>query len=278
MIKPCSYTLKGLKALVKPQGVTSSDIDIAVKEMAWTAPVHRSVRIIPKHGKKKSWTPVKAPSAKQNVGLSLGDPLQMLPEPPMNQITSTVDSTPLLSNFMDLFGSDDGNPLNKPMYQPETVPVNPPSMDCSSGLPETVLAQAPAENLPPPNTSDSGLASVLDYWLLPTWANGYVTDRTRIGVVMPLERTEYFWGPNGERYLRFPAIWRMTGTVVLVIAPVQGHCPETILRDCPELGPYKPQFPETLPWTNQNLGGIPCSFSGLLYQDVTAGLDRISLT
>jgi hypothetical protein len=144
-----------------------------------------------------------------------------------------------------------------------------------SEMPMTIaLRQSPnSETLPSSTRAPMTLAN----WTIPHWAANYRTNIAKLGIVVPMDRSEYFWNDvTRERFIRFPAIIRDTGTFVLVIAPADNACPETILRDCSYLSAYQPNVPQ-LVGTGLPSGGVPCSFEGLLLQELNTGLERVNM-
>lgn len=110
------------------------------------------------------------------------------------------------------------------------------------------------------------------HWYPGGWYNRCTTQTEKLGIVVPLVRTDYFKGPSGEPMMRFPAVLRSSGHLVYVLAPTTNSCPEAVLRDCPQLAPYQPTLPEDLPWADQSVEGVKCEISGVLLQNGQAGL------
>ena len=88
-------------------------------------------------------------------------------------------------------------------------------------------------------------------WYPESWMSKCATDKTQLGIVVLSPVTLPFWGPDGKRYIKFPAWHKETGSLVFVLAPALNHSEDSILRDCPQLIRYRPMIPEDIPGAQQ---------------------------
>jgi len=312
-VEPHSYTLEGIKALLKPQGVTAYEVDQMAVEMSWQPPRNIPVTVDPAVVKSRNTRPppvrdallgesglnpkvrkvelpstmvAKVPKVRgpPSSCSSLGDPLGLAADygfdVPEQVVHTTTADLPII-NLVDLSAEMPDQPSQPPVMVVDALTqfANLATQQGTIEMPKDGEPSSQEKVYLETNYAMPGL----DYKIcdsrpiVPDWARDYHTDLSTMGVVVPMERTEYFWNSKGVRYMRFPAVLKDTDTFVYVVSPAASACPETILRDCPVLTSYKPQTPASLPWTGLPLAGIPCSFIGLLYQDLSAGLDKLSL-
>ena len=130
-----------------------------------------------------------------------------------------------------------------------------------------------------PSVSSTGESDVLcDGAKYPdSWMSVCNTDRSKIAVLIPDAHVTHFWSPNGSLYTKFPAVHHATGTLVYVVGPAVNSCVVSILRDMPELMPYKPEVPDDLEWAGKLVESVPLRIDGIVLQDPAAEVHMMNL-
>ena len=103
-----------------------------------------------------------------------------------------------------------------------------------------------------------------------TWMSVCETDKSKIAVLVPDAHVTHFWSPTGSLYTRFPAVHPATSTLVYIVGPAVNGCVACILRDIPELMPYKPEVPDDLEWAVQLVQSVPIKINGIVLHDPAA--------
>ena len=85
-------------------------------------------------------------------------------------------------------------------------------------------------------------------------------------------------GPDGALYIKMPAVHRATGQLVSMISPAENTYASSILRDMPELMPYRPVVPTDLDWATQLVESVPLQVSRIVIQYPVAQAHEMNLT
>ena len=83
---------------------------------------------------------------------------------------------------------------------------------------------------------------------------------------------------DGTLYIKMPAVHKATGQLVFMVSPAENSCVASILRDMPELMPYRPVLPIDLDWDTQLVESVPLQINGIVIQDPAAKTHRKKVT
>ena len=101
--------------------------------------------------------------------------------------------------------------------------------------------------------------------------------RDQVSVFVITGATQFFAGPEGERFMKVPMIHNQTGAMAWAVAPATNCTEASIFRDCPEFSPYVPSIPTNVNWLDRVANGVQMGVEGLMLCSATPGLENCSM-